>query len=333
MRYSRRNRKQRQGGMVWIAALFLLALTVISIGACSIFSSRGEVKVSDSMPGSNVREDQQETFIIEIITDEISDEKSRYTEAESKEDLLEDKETEEETSKEEIMDDTKLQYLPSLSGLAPGTVISSEKIDFNNLDSYFMSWIIEEDDNLYDRIIGKSYRKNDYIGLSELRYLKMPHYNFNGQIQVGELVVNAAIEDDVKAAFKELFQAGYQIESMYLIDNYWTGDPDSTDSASIDVNNTSAFCFRNATGSGNLSNHAYGRAIDINPQQNPYVSYASGSPKWSHENANDYIDRSTGLPHVITHDDLAYKVFTKYGFTWGGDWNSPKDYQHFEKKR
>ena len=64
---------------------------------------------------------------------------------------------------------------------------------------------------------------------------------------------------------------------------------------------------REITGGGRLSNHAYGRAIDLNPQQNPYVSYSTGQPKWSHSNADAYIARDTGLPHVITHEDLAYK--------------------------
>jgi hypothetical protein len=223
------------------------------------------------------------------------------------------------------------KYLSSLSGLEPGTVLSTDQIDFDHLDQYFMSWEIEEGDNLYQRINGKSYRANDYVPLSSLCYLKMPHYNFNGQIQVGEMIVSKDIKSDVIAIFKELFENQYQIQSMYLVDNYWTGDPDTTDSASIDVNNTSAFCFRQATGSKKLSNHAYGKAIDLNPQQNPYVSYSTGSPKWAHSNANDYIDRSTGLAHVITHEDLAYKVFTKYGFRWGGDWTNPKDYQHFDK--
>lgn len=137
--------------------------------------------------------------------------------------------------------------------------------------------------------------------------------------------------EDVFAVFKELFREKYQIQSMYLVDNYWTGDPDTTDSASIEVNNTSAFCFRMATGSDHLSNHAYGKAIDLNPQQNPYVSYSTGKPKWAHSNADPYIDRTTGLPHVITHEDLAFKLFTERGFRWGGDWNNPKDYQHFDK--
>ncbi len=238
-----------------------------------------------------------------------------------------------EEASEAVQEETKPPCLESLSGLEPGTVIAREQIDFSDLDRYFMSWEIEEGDNLYQRINGKSYRKNDYVPVSTLRYLKMPHYNFNGEIQVGEMIVNQDVMEDVFRIFRELFEAEYQIQSMYLVDNYWTGDPDSTDSASIDVNNTSAFCYRQITGGGRLSNHAYGRAIDLNPQQNPYVSYSSGSPRWSHSNADDYIARDTGLPHVITHDDLAYQVFSKYGFRWGGDWNNQKDYQHFDRNQ
>ena len=227
----------------------------------------------------------------------------------------------------------KSDFLKDLKDIPAGTVLSENEIDTENLDNYFNVSDITEGDRIYERINGRSYRDNDYVPLNSLVYLKLPHYNFDGKIQVGELIVCRDIKDDVLAVFKELFEAKYQIQSMYLIDNYWTGDPDSSDSASIDVNNTSSFCFRNATAGSKLSNHAYGRAIDINPQQNPYVSYKTGSPVWSHSNANDYIARDTGLPHLIDHDDLAYKVFTKYGFKWGGDWNSPKDYQHFEKKQ
>ncbi|WP_125141286.1 M15 family metallopeptidase [Clostridium transplantifaecale] len=239
-------------------------------------------------------------------------------------------ETETEPETEETTEAVPVQ-LESLSGLAPGTILEPEQINFDGLSRYFMSWKIEEGDNLYDRINGKSYRANNHVPLSSLRYLKMPHYNFRGQIQVGEMIVNKDIQEDVFSIFTELFKAKYQIQSMYLVDNYWTGDAETSDSASIDENNTSAFCYREISGGGNLSNHAYGRAIDLNPQQNPYVSYSSGSPRWSHSNANDYIARDTGLPHVITHEDLAYKLFTKRGFRWGGDWNTPKDYQHFDK--
>ena len=98
------------------------------------------------------------------------------------------------------------------------------------------------------------------------------------------------------------------------------------------MDNTCCFNYRVATGSSKLSNHAYGKAIDLNPLENPYVTYQDGKAvRWAHTNANAYIDRNAGLPHMITHDDLAYKLFTQKGFRWGGDWNNPKDFQHFDK--
>ena len=229
----------------------------------------------------------------------------------------------EENTKQLSEDD---QYLLSL---AAGTVLSATDIDSSNIDKYFRSY--ELPDNVIKYISGKSFQENDNVKLSDLRYIKLLHYNFSGNIQVGELIVNKDIANDIVSIFKELYQNQYQIEKMYLVDKYWTGEGESTDTASIDVNNTSSFLYRAATGSSKLSKHAYGRAIDINPQQNPYVSYKSGSPKWYHDNANDFIDRSTGLAHMITHDDICYQIFKKYGFTWGGDWNTIKDYQHFEK--
>lgn len=224
------------------------------------------------------------------------------------------------------------EKLKSLKGYSAGTVIDYDEIDRDNLSRYFTSSEIEEGGSVYERIYGQSYVDNDNISLSELRYLKMLHINFDGDYQVGEMIVNEDVVSDVLEVFEILCAEGYQIESMYLIDNFWSGDPDDSDWYSIDANNTSAFCYRSATGSGNLSKHALGRAIDINPQQNPYVTYPDGSPKYSHDNASDYVsDRSSDTPHVITTSDRAYELFTDRGWTWGGSWSSPKDYQHFQK--
>lgn len=210
-----------------------------------------------------------------------------------------------------------------------GTVIEAEEIDFSNLSQYFVTYEIS--DEVYDYINEKSYRENEDVLLSDLRYMKLLHYNFEHELQVGELIVAAELESDYIGIFTELFEAEYEIQSLYLPDRYWTGDPTDTDTASIDDNNSSCFLYRPVTGGSKLSMHSYGRAIDINPQQNPYVSYRTGEPVWEHENANDYIDRTTGLPHVITEEDVCYRIFTKYGFEWGGSWENIKDYQHFEK--
>lgn len=219
----------------------------------------------------------------------------------------------------------------SIDDLQPGDILSADEVSTWDLSSYFKVYEIVEGDEVYQRIIGKSYPTDCPLSLTTLRYVKLIHYNFEGEIQVGELIVNALLADDYISAFTQLFQNQYQIQSMYLIDNYWTGDPDTTDSASIDENNTSCFNYRQVTGGGSLSNHATGCAIDINPQQNPYVYYGSdGSLTCSHANAMQYLVRET-RDHMITHEDLCYEVFTELGFSWGGDWTSPIDYQHFSK--
>jgi hypothetical protein len=222
--------------------------------------------------------------------------------------------------------------ITSIKDYSAGTVVSKDKIDRDNLSQYFTSQSIEEGDSVYNRIYGKSFVDNDNIYISDLRYLKMLHVNFDGNYQVGEMIVNKDVASEVLEIFEILFSEGYEIYSMYLIDNYWAGDPDDTDWYSIDANNTSCFCYRTATGSGNLSKHALGKAIDINPQQNPYVTYDSdGTAHYSHENASSYVyGRSSDTAHVITTSDRAYDLFTDYGWTWGGNWSSPKDYQHFQ---
>ena len=74
-----------------------------------------------------------------------------------------------------------------------------------------------------------------------------------------------------------------------------------------------------------------GMAVDINTLYNPYVKTVNGKLSIEPANAEAYVDRSGDFPHKIDHNDLCYKLFTRYGFTWGGDWTHSKDYQHFEK--
>ena len=126
--------------------------------------------------------------------------------------------------------------------------------------------------------------------------------------------------------FYELYRNGYQIESMRLIDDFG-GD----DNAAMEANNTSCFNYRNIGKSKKLSNHSRGLAIDINPLYNPQVKYKNGQKTISPASGAEYADRSASFPYKIDSEDLAYKLFKEHGFTWGGNWNSSKDYQHFEK--
>ena len=214
--------------------------------------------------------------------------------------------------------------------LRVGEAISDDEII--NIYKYFTSSEIKRGDAVFNRINGKSYRDNNDIALEDLRYLTIPYYNFEQQVMLGEMIVNVDIQEDVLNIFKELFNNKYEINSMKLIDDYWIlgTDGNKADNNSIEENNTSCFCYRQVTGGESISNHGYGRAIDINPQQNPYVE----NGKNSHRNADEYVNnRYVGEPHVIvaSDEDICYSIFTKYGFTWGGNWTNPIDYQHFEK--
>lgn len=177
------------------------------------------------------------------------------------------------------------------------------------------------------RITGKSYTKNKYVQLSDLRYIRVQHYDYKGKIQSGELIVNKKIANNTVKVFYELFQKKYPIQRMKLIDDY--GADDET---SMKANNTSAFNFRNVSGSSRLSKHAYGLAIDINPKINPYVKGSKVLPSNSKAYTQRDVSKCKGKykDNMIHKNDVAYKIFTKYGFSWGGNWNSLKDYQHFE---
>lgn len=165
------------------------------------------------------------------------------------------------------------------------------------------------------------------ITYDDLSYIHIMHYNFDGEVTEGELICNKAIAQDLVEIFYELYKAEYQIEKIRLIDEYG-GD----DNLSMEDNNTSCFNYRVVEGSSKLSKHAYGLAIDINPFYNPYVRYNDdGSLHIDPIGSEPYADRSAAFPYKIDSDDLCLKLFKEHGFTWGGDWNSMKDYQHFQK--
>lgn len=165
------------------------------------------------------------------------------------------------------------------------------------------------------------------VSYDDLRYVHVLHYDFDGNPAEGELICNEYIAQDLVEIFYELYYNEYQIERMLLIDEY-----DGDDTASMEDNNTSCFNYRVVEGSESLSKHAYGLAIDINPLYNPYVTYEkNGDEKVSPAAALGYADRSVNFPYKIDEEDLCCRLFKEHGFIWGGNWNSLKDYQHFQK--
>ncbi len=210
-----------------------------------------------------------------------------------------------------------------------GAVLTAAKVKAMDVSDCFAACVI--DDATFARMRrGGSFPEGCTVKRDDLRYLKVLHYNYDGKVQTGEMVCNNAVAADLLEIFRELYDNKYQIARMVLIDEYGADDE-----ASMGDNNSSAFCFRRVNGSTRLSKHAQGLAVDINPVQNPCVSYnAKGAVRRIEPDtaeARKHIRRNAATAHTIDKDDLCYRLFVARGFRWGGSWRTKKDYQHFEK--
>lgn len=190
---------------------------------------------------------------------------------------------------------------------------------------YSNFYVSELPDSVWKNMQGKSYKEGCPVERKDLRYVHVMYVDFAGRSSEGELVVNKLIADDILDIFKQLYKAQYPIERIALIDEY-----DGDDEQSMSDNNTSAFNFRMIAGTDIVSEHGMGLAVDVNPFYNPQVKETENGVKVSPEDAISYADRSGDFLYKIDHEDLCYKLFTEHGFEWGGDWETGKDYQHFE---
>lgn len=206
-----------------------------------------------------------------------------------------------------------------------GNVVSEREVNSFGINNCFRAENIS--DVVFKRMNGKSFKANKYIQRSDLRYLRLLHYDNKGRILIGEMVCNKSIANDLISIFRELFKAHYPIERMQLIDDF-----DADDERSMRANNTTCFCFRNVSGSSKLSKHSLGLAVDINPLYNPhYRKLRNGKVSVSPSNAMKYVNRNGKFPYKIERNDILYRLFIRHGFRWGGAWRHSKDYQHFEK--
>ncbi len=171
---------------------------------------------------------------------------------------------------------------------------------------------------------GNSYHKGCPVPLQKLRYIQLDHYNLQHQSVKGELIVHEDLAEEVVEIFHMLYKKHFPIAKMRLVSDF-----NGSDILSMQHNNTSAFNCRYIAGTMKFSNHSYGRAIDINPLFNPCIQNAEVSPP----NALPYADRRQQREGMLHKDDFIIKLFRKYGWKWGGEWRSLKDYQHFEKRR
>jgi hypothetical protein len=168
-------------------------------------------------------------------------------------------------------------------------------------------------------MIGRSWRPGCPVPMRDLRLIRMKIWGFDRKWHRGRLVVNRRYTDEMVRVFKRLYEVRYPIRQMRLVDHFGADDH-----RSMAADNTSAFNCRAITGGTEWSEHAYGRAIDLNPVENPYVRGGSVAP----DAGQEFADRPDA-PGVIHADDEVVRAFAEVGWSWGGDWDSPIDYQHF----
>ncbi|HET9875612.1 MAG TPA: M15 family metallopeptidase [Mycobacterium sp.] len=172
--------------------------------------------------------------------------------------------------------------------------------------------------------LGVSWRPGCPVGPAQLRRVAVNHIGFDGRTHRGELIVHEKLVPEVITIFEQLYRLNYRIEKMRSVAHY----PDAVDELSMEDNNTSGFSCRDIPGTGRWAQHAYGRAIDLNPLLNPSIdSKGAFQPK----NAAAYLDRDRTDPGLLHDGDPAVRAFTDRGWRWGGHWKSPIDYQHFEQ--
>jgi hypothetical protein len=165
-----------------------------------------------------------------------------------------------------------------------------------------------------------SWRPGCPVGLADLRYVTTRYWGFDRKPHAGELVVHEDAVDAIRRALRALWDGRFAIRRMRLVDDYG-----GSDDRSMAADNTSAFNCRPVAGTSRWSEHAYGRAIDINPVENPYVAGSHVSPPAG----RDYLDRTRARLGLVRAGDAVVRAFAEVGWGWGGNFSSAQDYQHF----
>jgi hypothetical protein len=171
------------------------------------------------------------------------------------------------------------------------------------------------------RMTGVSWRPGCPVELRELRVLRLRHRDFVGRSRIGTLIAHRDVSARLVRVFRRLYRSGVPIRRMTPIDAYG-----GSDFRSIEADNTSAFNCRFVDGTTRWSEHAYGRAIDVNPIENPYVT---SDGRVSHRASRPYIRRTPVQPGMAVAGGPLVAAFDAEGFGWGGRWHGARDYQHF----
>jgi hypothetical protein len=206
--------------------------------------------------------------------------------------------------------------------LAVGVSILALAASAGSAAGAFRSSVTSIPPSLREQIVGSSWHSGCPVRIRKLRLVRVSIHRFDGTTSQGRMIIHRLQAQNIVTVMHKLWRADYPIRRMRLVDAYGADDD-----RSMAADNTSAFNCRYVAGSSppRWSMHAYGKAIDLNPVENPYVSGTHVSPA----SGQKYADRC--CHRAIVHaGDKVVRAFASVGWEWGGSWTGgTKDYQHF----
>jgi peptidoglycan L-alanyl-D-glutamate endopeptidase CwlK len=150
--------------------------------------------------------------------------------------------------------------------------------------------------------------------LNRLHLIDVFYFGFDGFRHKGQLVVHRDLASELRGLFAFMERQGFPVAGVIPAVCFgWSDD------------NSSAFNYRCIAGTTRLSRHALGRAVDINPLENPAIypdgRIAPAGAVWRPEK-----------PGTFTKDHPVVRSFREKGWRWGGDFIHIRDNHHFEKQ-
>ena len=195
-------------------------------------------------------------------------------------------------------------------------LIQYDETNGNSSFDSIQELVIDSDCDLDEALCGQNIPG---IIKDKLELVTVSYYGFDDKIHKGKILVHKEVVSDIIEIFNFVLETRFPIEKVVPICEYKWSDEES-----MKDNNTSSFNYRFISGTRVHSMHASGLAIDINPFQNPYIK--------NHIILPGGASYDTTKKGTLTANSPLVKEFKKRGWSWGGDWKSLKDYQHFEKK-
>lgn len=123
--------------------------------------------------------------------------------------------------------------------------------------------------------------------------ITVPIKDENGVSGTMQLRVHKDLTKKFMGAFQDMYAMGFPVRAE----------------------DTDTYNWRQMASGKNRSHHSYGCVVDLNWNSNPMIGVTDGKYRPG-------VDPYSVTPQVVA-------IWKKYGFYWGGNWRSTKDYMHF----